>query len=442
MPDRRELGGLISAWLGEHREHLANIANRMGLPPFVEVQAAEVERAEPGGVSYFPKTRSRIPFNLFAAFEYKGSHPSPAASLDHAYGDALSVWLRPADAAFDGQRLLWIDSVLLDKVLREYLGRLPRLDRPAEALALELGTGLLDLIETPHLSVCTLLPVGGVEFQGDVKTGTIEVRRLSMAELSDLCELPDWWSVRRSRMPSPPESFPHERWAIVVRQPGAKDREPALSYELHRFVLALQLVGADLVGNGVAQVWTEPGPSLYGSEQRVVLPSWPYTSTPTHVSLEDVQRASRLAARIPEDTFTEPASRGALALSRFQRALLARFRPDALVDFSIALEAILVPDADTAELKHRLTQRGAWYLGRSQQERREIAQELREIYDRRSAIVHGSIRKEKKKPTQDAPRVARELVSRILCKGLEENWPTADQLNDLVLGPTDGGNPE
>jgi Apea-like HEPN len=64
-------------------------------------------------------------------------------------------------------------------------------------------------------------------------------------------------------------------------------------------------------------------------------------------------------------------------------------RRDKLIDYWIGLEALFIPDAKQ-ELRLRASLRGAAFLGQQPEERGRIFETLRDSYDGRSAIVHGS----------------------------------------------------
>ena len=62
---------------------------------------------------------------------------------------------------------------------------------------------------------------------------------------------------------------------------------------------------------------------------------------------------------------------------------------DRLIDLAIALEALFSP-SDQGELRFRISQCISQMVGMNPDERKEIYKAIREMYDRRSALVHGS----------------------------------------------------
>jgi hypothetical protein len=80
-----------------------------------------------------------------------------------------------------------------------------------------------------------------------------------------------------------------------------------------------------------------------------------------------------------------------VALRRFNFAYERERPEDKLIDYMIALEALLL--GDQQELKYKLAMRGAALLGNSPDERKRIYDELGEAYNQRSKTVHGDIPK-------------------------------------------------
>jgi hypothetical protein len=65
-----------------------------------------------------------------------------------------------------------------------------------------------------------------------------------------------------------------------------------------------------------------------------------------------------------------------------------------LVDLAVALEALFSP-TDKSELRFRIAQMTAQLLGTTVSERQQLFREVKEFYDRRSALIHGGYDVEK-----------------------------------------------
>ena len=86
---------------------------------------------------------------------------------------------------------------------------------------------------------------------------------------------------------------------------------------------------------------------------------------------------------------TEPASQSlGLAIRRFRDASQRSIPADALVDYIISMEALLLA-GDHGKTTEAFVQRGAAILGGSREEKREIRRRLEHFYNLRSEVVHG-----------------------------------------------------
>jgi hypothetical protein len=80
-----------------------------------------------------------------------------------------------------------------------------------------------------------------------------------------------------------------------------------------------------------------------------------------------------------------------LAVRRFNQGCERRLPEDRLIDYVIALEALLLPDEKIGEYRYRLSLRGAALLGDDPLDRAAVKRNLAKAYDIRSGIVHGSM---------------------------------------------------
>jgi hypothetical protein len=100
---------------------------------------------------------------------------------------------------------------------------------------------------------------------------------------------------------------------------------------------------------------------------------------------------------------------------------------DALVDFVIALEALLLPyDEQTrrSEMTYRFRMHGAHFISSMPIERREIYQQLGSLYEIRSRLVHGA-KYPSANDVQSAQRAARGLAARGLLKAVQVGFNVA-----------------
>jgi hypothetical protein len=131
----------------------------------------------------------------------------------------------------------------------------------------------------------------------------------------------------------------------------------------------------------------------------------------------------------------QPTSTQDLALHRFAAGVARGDAADAVLDFTIALEGLLLPyDEDTrrSELAYRFRLHGAHYISDSPGERRDIFNQLRAVYDLRSRLVHGG---DYPAPVQirDIRIVAHDLARRGLLRAVREGFPKAEAFNKMML---------
>lgn len=110
-----------------------------------------------------------------------------------------------------------------------------------------------------------------------------------------------------------------------------------------------------------------------------------------------------------------------LALVRWNSAGDRPTEEDKLIDYWIALESLFVPDT-TQELSYRTALRIAAFIGSNGPERQRIYGEMKDSYRLRSEIVHGSIRKKRKKLTaSELTGLTRSYLKRALLRTLESD---------------------
>ena len=97
---------------------------------------------------------------------------------------------------------------------------------------------------------------------------------------------------------------------------------------------------------------------------------------------------------------------------------------DRLLDSAIALETMY--NLDAPEITYKLQTRAGYYLGTNAEERMEIFDKVRDFYDARSALVHGSRGRRRRVDTgqalSDGRRLARETLLALLRDGGAPDW--------------------
>ena len=114
--------------------------------------------------------------------------------------------------------------------------------------------------------------------------------------------------------------------------------------------------------------------------------------------------------------------------SKWSSAQLA----DRYIDLRIALEMLYLKDfinEHSREMRFRLTLFGAWHLGSTPKERRDIRKTIRDAYDKASSVVHsGEVSDNNKVCLEEAQDLCRQGILKLLREGPPKDW------GDLILG--------
>lgn len=435
------MGSIIEelvTWLESERGIYANAAEQLGMSltlpvarNIVTVESETSSTVERRVVQVSPMALLPYAWTLGGYVARLADRPTPGMAILAAFGERCRVWWPVGAQAVAGDLLAFIDQRLLASVRHKYLAGLESLEKPNRELADRLARDLLALIEGDTVEFMTWLPLGGLRFSDDpTEVGNVRFRTLTPEELGDLLTDDPFVGLTRHRRVPPPIDIQHERWVMEVRTPCRKDSEPPAGLWAKRVVLGLQLLGYEPHGKGEAATWTAPGPPLWSGGQSFRLP--PSGST-RDCPRDDLAHAIMLADLIPDEAFYIPKRQGEVALHRFLLGAAHEDPADALIDFVTALEALLLAGQDDrGEFRFRFSAYGATFLGRSPEERRDIFRRLRDMYDTRSKLVHGTAPIPRQKVAGSAPD-ARALTGKMLVKALEEGWPTKERLQALLL---------
>lgn len=121
--------------------------------------------------------------------------------------------------------------------------------------------------------------------------------------------------------------------------------------------------------------------------------------------------------------------RFSIALRRFVGSYPKPLGDDRVLDYWIALEALLLPDGKEGELRTKAALRLAWLLG-AKANRTEMFKAVQKSYDLRSGIAHGTQKKFELENVTFLEGLVRQTMLHCLEQG---KVPDADWLNALVL---------
>jgi hypothetical protein len=205
----------------------------------------------------------------------------------------------------------------------------------------------------------------------------------------------------------------------------------------HFLVAAFQLHGYRVAGSLAYEESDPPWVSASGLRIPLTLPVQP---TPAAInpmiSYGDFSAVIATEMKLSSYHLIRPGSPQDLAIHRYVTGMARRNSADTLLDFTIALEALLLPYDKVArrgDLGYRFRMHGAHYLTEDITQRAAIAEKLTAIYEARSSLVHGG-----KYPDSTsivaACNDAQELIRSGLLRAVHEGFPTAKDFNRLLLG--------
>jgi hypothetical protein len=146
-----------------------------------------------------------------------------------------------------------------------------------------------------------------------------------------------------------------------------------------------------------------------------------------------INQIAELASKIPANAVGQPQTRQDVALNRYMRGSATQNPGDALLEYTIGLEATLLPSKFEGELGYRLRVNAAWLLGEDAAQRREIARKIGRAYNLRSALVHG-LKVPKPSDLVGGAEDAKQILRMLLLLCLRDHWPTSLELNDRAFG--------
>lgn len=444
----------LASWLEAERSRLAAAWTEKGISPTVtisqptarqsftamppEIDGRRKVRAELSVLSEpVEVSRLRIMGDLQTVFGFET--PAPIELLTSAYGPDFVL---PPFADAQANDLQGRFKVFFGRLCGDYLRRLTTVSQGDPELARSIASEYLAFVESDDIFDIQSVLIGGIETPPvPIDTGRVALRPLSPEEYGQVLMDSTWGSMSLDKptallpwmrsQPNPEASICTS--VLTLRERRPKYGKATSSHRMAQLVLALQLLEWEIAGTGAGLSWTEPGPSLGLFGFRLTIPVAP-AGGPRHFAPlheQDLNEALHLAGLIPPKCFDAPSQRSEVALHRFLLATAHGSDADSIIDYVIALEALLVPESKTESvLRFRLN--GARYLEKDASERNELFADLGELYDVRSKLVHGGGTKQR--DLGQLRRKARAFSGRGLIKALNANhWPTAKDFEVLAL---------
>ncbi len=333
----------------------------------------------------------------------------------------------PGTVDFEIDAVRWVLDRLVYRAASAYLAELQSVGARDDELAQSFAAQVVAIAADDGLRYVVTVPLVGVLLDSALVVDDVTLRPLSPEERGDYIGHEPATSSRLAfpRMEDPPTT------AGEIRIAGPRDQRDPNDWSEHgwRLATALALHGIPFGANTVT-ITTDPpwlgrwrgGSPLPGPETHVVEP----VDEPT---IRSVLRTRRALQRFAIGT---PATLDDRALHRFMLGVGRRAPSDSVIDFVIALEALLLRGTRD-ELRFQFGLNGAHFRGGSFTARNATFDRLRDLYKVRSGMVHGGgsyTNTELLAHRNDARQIADEL----LLKAVEHGFPTPDAFRDMALG--------
>jgi hypothetical protein len=317
-----------------------------------------------------------------------------------------------------------------------YLMQVDNLAVGQPELALSLAEEVLSILRTGECIIRQSVLLEGLKLDEDVAHGSSRIRALSPIERGQFLEphLLMGSSRYRSLVAGGRMSMPAHELEVDVPTQDVRQVSMLPPPDL---LIALQLHQVPIVGPGVVQARIIP--EWYGlgvSSGPIPMQRWPVEAQPHALNQAQFDVAWETTDQLKGYRIDDPQRTPELALRRSNIGNGREDAADALVDFVIALEALLLPyDEQTrrSEMTYRFRMHGAHFISSMPIERREIYQQLGSLYEIRSRLVHGA-KYPSANDVQSAQRAARGLAARGLLKAVQVGFPDVAHFQRALLG--------
>jgi hypothetical protein len=427
----------IADWLELMRQRYVQVAAASGAPTSQMIERPLFDpQTRKFWVEQHPVPISSLP-RVPASTDPEGM--AIANALIGYFGDNCEVWSpmptgeHPA-VTFREDAATWTYEHLLRAQLEAaYLLALSSLETTQRELARELGARLLDELAHSYLRSTTAILLGGLELEvSPLSSASVSLSVLSPAQLGSISrQMIAWQRTIAPDIGILPREFPRaprERVILEVTSQHPRHSQPDYDSRLHRILLSFMLHDYPVHGSGHIVRYTWPSHGRLGGQ--LILPE---SGGSKRLSATDLGSIIELADSIPDPLLGQIHDKRGVALQRFMAGVAEKDPAEAVLDYTIAFEAVLLPEEFEGELKLRLRLGGALFIADKTEERRTLYQTLGKIYDIRSKIAHG-LKPPTDNETREAATGAKEILRKLLLKCLRDKWPDQGTLTQLMLG--------
>lgn len=362
------------------------------------------------------------------AAQLREEFPAPPPEIPLLMGTGFAVVYEDLQLPKDVESRYLAEFVVLPTW--HYLMSITSVEDQDEELAHDVARQLEELLATRSYRVCSMIPVLLSADTGTLSTGRYRIRQLSPEERGRFLELPVQrpGTVGSRFLRIPANNVPSH----LLEVEGPCD-DPMISTGggPPNLLIALFLHGHNLSGPGwqmrrLLPAWYETGTR----QSPLGLHDFPRGGIPT-ITAAGFSAAVQTAEQLSVLHLDDPRQPREIALKRFLLGCTRDDPADALVDFAVALEALLLPGSATTELRYRFRLHGARFIASHPVERQGLFDQLGRVYDARSSLVHGG---SPRVPVGQAMEEAKVLARRGLLKALSSEFPDKVYFERLLLG--------
>lgn len=341
----------------------------------------------------------------------------------------------PEPPDYNQDPLDWVSRMLMQPALLHHLRQLGSVTYPGTSTPLAFANEVINVAQADDLKYLIVAPLHGITLEEKVEQAYTE-GRISVRSLLDT-EQAEWWmDSRQPRLWPTQITIEPPNVLLKVLLSGPRDSSLIPPRELASTLIGAFHLHGHRVAGGVVAETADPPWVLNGIRHSgpILMPRRSVHNTVlTPTEFRSVVKTAQL---LDGYHLQQPRSSKELAIHRFVTGVARDSDADAVLDFTVTLEPLLLPidaDARRTELSHRFRLHGAHYLANDPSERADLFRSLRDLYAMRSQLVHGS-----KYPQPAAIHAMRddahELARRGLLRAVHDGFPTADQFNRWTLG--------
>jgi hypothetical protein len=289
-----------------------------------------------------------------------------------------------------------VDAILaryLTNLARTYLLALSNLEHPEPATVTRLAEELGELIQQTTARRTYQLAIEGLHVQSPLEHRGVRLRQLTPAERGRYYQSRSGDELNPYQQPTDfviPREFtmitPSTLLEVTTNRPIHEVNDQTTLP--NRVALAFFLKDFVIASTGIVVAFDRPIWATFGqSHGRSLVGERPITTVTKPITQAEFEAVVDLAHKIPEFG-PEEASNHEVALYRTLRGLGVHWQESGFLDFAIALEAALLQGPQT-ELAYKFALYGALFL-RDERPTEQTFEQLRNVYDVRSKLVHGS----------------------------------------------------